>query len=87
MKMNRSDTILKYIETYLTSEYYDTSLLDKGEEEILNVEDVSFTLSTIQNQNKNKTTVDFGECENILINKYNKTLYLKRIDAKEKDMK
>ena len=85
-EIGKNDTILEYIEIYLTSEYYDTSLLDKGEEEILNVEDVSFTLSTTQNQNKNKTIVDFGECENILINKYNKTLYLKRIDAKEKDM-
>jgi len=92
--LGKNDTVLKYIENYLTSEFYDTSLLDKGEEEILKVIDITFTLETLQNEknniNKNKTSIDFKECENILINKfnlYNKTLYIKKIEAKEDEMK
>ena len=93
-ELGKNDTLLSYIEDYLTSEFYDTSHLDKGEEESFSIENITYTISTLNiqknNTNKNKTFIDFKECEELLISKYNlynQTLYMKKIDVKEENIK
>ena len=47
------DTILENIETGFTSEDYDTSNLDKGEDEVIETEKMTVTFTTTDNQKKN----------------------------------
>ena len=91
-ELGKNDTVLKYIEQYLTSEYYDTSSIDLGQDEVFKIQEVTYTITTINNQKKNKntTTINLGLCELYLINSYNlnnKTLYIKKIEINEKGMK
>ena len=87
--------IIKTIETFFTSGYYDTSNLDKGEDEIIKTEKITIILTTAQNQknnsNTNLTIIDLGECENLLRRYYNisdnETLYMKKIDVKQEKIK
>ena len=89
------DNILKSIEEGFTSENYDTSNLDKGEDEIIKTEKMTITFTTSQNQkdnkNNNMSTIDLGECETLLRNYYNlsmnETLYMKKIDVVQEGMK
>ena len=91
-ELGKNDTVLIYIEKYLTSEYYDTSFLDQGEEEIFDVEEIKYTITTTESQEKfiNKTSINLGECQSLLRDSYNlnnKTIYLKKIEINEKGMK
>ena len=89
------NTILDNIEESFTSEDFDTSNLDKGEDEVIETERMLIVLTTSQNQrnniNSNITTVDLGECEDLLRHFYNltnnETLYMKKIDAYQDGMK
>ena len=67
------DMIVKDIENVFTSENYDTSKLDKGEDQVIKAEKMTITLTTTQNQKNNTdinmTLLDLGECE-ILLRKY-----------------
>ena len=87
--------LLKNIEKGFTSEFYDTSTLDNGKDEIIGTKEITITLTTIENQKKNEsnytTKIILGECETLL-NKYynisdNGTLYMKKIDAFQNGMK
>ena len=74
---------MQYIEQYLTSEYYDTSNIDLGYDEIFNIEEISYTITTIDNQKKNQniTKINLGLCESYLKEHYNLnniTLYIKK---------
>ena len=66
------DNILKSIEEGFTSENYDTSNLDKGEDENIKTERMTITFTTSQNQkdnkNNNMSNIDLGECETLLRN-------------------
>ena len=83
---------MQYIEQYLTSEYYDTSNIDLGYDEIFNIEEIIYTITTIDNQEKNQniTKINLGLCESYLKEHYNLnniTLYIKKIEINEKGMK
>ena len=82
------DDILKIIEEGFTSEDYDTSNLDKGENEIIETDKMTITFTTTENQknndiNNNMTTIDLGECERSLRKYYNisenEILYIKKL--------
>ena len=89
------DTILDIIEKSFTSKDFDTSELDKGNDEIFETEKMKITLTTIQNQknkmNDNITNIDLGDCELLLRNFYNltnnKTLYMKQLEIIQEGMK
>ena len=90
------DNILHNIESDFTSEYYDTSNLDSGENEVLiETDKIKVTLTTTQNQinntNDNMTSIDLGQCETLLRNHYNisddKLLYMKKIDVAQEGLK
>ena len=85
-KKKLNNNILKNIELAFTSEDYDTSNIDKGENIIIRANKMTITLSNIQNQNnENMTLVDLGECEKLLREYYNisnsEPLYMKKIDV------
>ena len=88
------DYLLKIIEKGFT-EIYETSKIDNGEDEVIKAEKVTVTFTTSQNQinniNKNVTSIDLGECENLLRKEYNissnKKLYIKKIDIAQEGMK
>ena len=84
------DTILKKIEDVFT--YYDTTDLDNGKDEIIETKKMIITLTTTDNQknNNNMTSIDLGDCEILLRNYYNltnKTLYMKKLDIIQDNMK
>ena len=85
---------IESIEKAFTSKNYDTSDLDNGNDTIIENEKITITLTTIENQknnyNKNISTIDLNECENILRNVYDNNinvLYIKKIDVKQEGMK
>ena len=89
------DTIMKDIDTAFTSEDFDTSDLDKGNDETIEIEKMKITFTTTKtqndNENNNMTTIDLGECEILLRNFYNisnnETLYMKKIEKTQEGMK
>ena len=91
------DVILKNIEKDFTSDCFNTSGFDNGKNYIIEFEEMMVTLTTVENQNKNKnstnniTSIYLGECEAILREKYNitddKVLYMKKIDVKQEGFK
>ena len=89
------DEVIYNLELGLTSEYFDTSELDSGEEQIIETEKMKITLTTTQNQiNKTKdnlTSIYLGHCETLLRFHYNisddKLLYMKKLDITQEGMK
>ena len=89
------DTILNNIESSFTSENYDTSNLDNGEDEVIETEKMTVTFTTTQNQKNNSksnvTTINLGECETLLRKFYNisdeQPLYMKKIEVVQEGMK
>ena len=76
---------MQNIEKGFISENFDTTLLEEGNEEVTEMGQVKITLTTTRNQNKGKTnnnltTIDIGECEDILRSVYsipdNEFLYM-----------
>ena len=63
------DNIIEIIEEKFTDNY-DTSNMDKGEDELIETEKMTITFTTPQNQrnniNNNMSTIDLGECETLL---------------------
>ena len=61
------DNILKIIENEFTSDNYDTTNIDKGQDNIIKSGKITTTLTTTENQknniNNNITRLDLGECE------------------------
>ena len=90
------DEIITNIESIFSSDNYDTSNLDKGEDEIIQTKKMTITLTTTSNQkNNNKTNnitkIDLGHCEFLPRNHYNlsenETLYMKKIDINQEGMR
>ena len=87
--------MIKNLEKDFTSQNYNTSKLENGEDDVIQFEKMTITLATTQNQknnmNNNLTTIDLGECENLLKKEYkiqdNETLYMKKIDIIQEGMK
>ena len=89
------DTLLKNAEDFFISEDYNTSLIEKGYNEVFTYKELTITLTSIKNQkndeNKNNvSTINIGECEKLLKQAYNipnnETLFIKKIDVKEEGM-
>ena len=86
---------LENIETIFTSENYNTSKLDKGEDDYIEFNKILITLTTTENQkinlNNNLTTIYLSECENSIRSHYNlinnETIYMKKIDVIQEGMK
>ena len=90
------DMLLDNIESEFTSENYNTSNLDKGEDEVISYGDMTITLTTSSNQknninNTNTTIIDLGECETLLRKEYNipddEMIYIKKIDVIQQGFK
>ena len=89
------DNVLQIIENGFTSDYYNTSNIDKGVDDIINTEKLIITLTTSQNQRNNKnnnmTKIGLEDCEILLRDYYNislnETLYIKKIDIIQDSMK
>ena len=94
-KVEYYNNILEKLETGFTSEIYDTSNLDNGEDEVIEIKDIKITFTTTQNQknntNNNMTIIDLGDCEKLLRKHYNlsvnDTIYMKKIDITQPGMK
>jgi len=89
------DIILEYIESLITSENFNKALIDKGKDDLFEMEKMLITFTTIENQknniNNNTTTIDFGDCE-LLLRKYynfsnNDTIYIKKLDINQEGFK
>ena len=89
------DSIMKYMEDIFISKDYDTSFLDKGKDEIIEIKKIKVILTTSQNQrnniNSNITNIDLGECEQSLRRAYNltnnETLYIKMLEVSQEEMR
>ena len=88
--------VVSNVETIFTSEEYNTSNLDSGEDEVIQTEKMTITLTTTKNQrgnitSDNMTLLDLGDCEDELRNYYhiseNETIYMRKIDVKQEGMK
>ena len=89
------DIMLKNTEISFTSEEYNTSNLDKGDEEIIEDEKMKITLTTTKHQrnifnNNNTIAIDIGDCETLLRETNNisddELLYMRKIDVFQKEM-
>ena len=93
IKLN--DNFLNIIETGILSDKYNTSDIDNGNDKIIEYDKLTITFTTTQNQKNNiynnMTTIDLGECENLLRNYYNisinEVLYIKKIDIQQERIK
>ena len=90
------DIMSRNIEIGFTSDEYDTSNLENGNNDIVKFEKMTFTLTTTENQINDKnnsytTTVDLGYCETLLRIAYNippnEKIYMKKIDVIQDGMK
>ena len=87
-EINNHNKMLENFESILTSDNYDLTNIDKGEEQILKAKKLIITITNLQNQKNNiknnMSTIDLGECENLLRKYYNltnnETIYMKKID-------
>ena len=94
-EIKAQDKFLENIEKGFTSDNYDTTNLDKGEDDIIENNKITITLTTTDNQKNNKnsnvTIINLGDCEILLRKEYNlsknETLYIKKIDIKQEGMK
>ena len=88
------DTIINGVEEIFTSDNYDTSKIDKGEHEIINIDKITIVFKTteksINNTNDNLTKIDLEECETLLRNCYNisknELIYLKQTEIEQEGM-
>ena len=88
--------MINNFETMFTSEDYNTSSLDSGEDVVIQNRKVTMTLTTTKNQKgnityDNMTIIDLGQCEDTLRYHYNisenETIYMRKIDVKQENMK
>ena len=90
-EINYYDTVLTNIEDYYTSKNFDTSNLDNGNDEAIEIGKAKVTFTTSENQKNNldsdMTTIDLGDCEQSLRQTYNLTngekLYIKMLEISQ----
>ena len=89
------DILLKNIENYFTSDEYNTSNIEKGEDEMIKINKMAIvTLTTTDNQKNNKnsnlTIIDLEQCESLLRKYYkineDKKIFIKKIDIFQEGM-
>ena len=88
------DNIVSNVEDILISEDFNTTSLDNGEDQVIQTEKMTITLTTSQNQknntNNNISTIDLGGCEVELRSHYhltnNEILYIRKIDVIQEGM-
>ena len=89
------EIILDKIENFLTSNDYDVSNIERGNNEVMQYNNMAVTLTTTANQKKdenkkNVTTINLGDCEKKLKDAYNisdnETLFMRKIDSKEEGL-
>ena len=87
-------TFLDSIENSFTSGNYNTSNLDEGNDDLIRLNNIVITLSTLENQkskeNKsNYTSINLNKCEELIRKEYNisenKTIYIKKFDTEQED--
>ena len=89
------DLLIKNLELFFTSEEYNTSKIEQGEDEIYREEMFTMTFTSSNNQknniNNNMTRINLGQCEIELRAFYNlsddKILFIKKIDINIPGMK
>ena len=89
------DSILEVIETIFTSEYFNSSKIDNGEDIILEIDKMIISFTSTENQKNstynNMTSINLEQCESLLREYYNisnnETLYIKKIDVIQERMK
>ena len=89
------DKLLYNVEMSFTSGDYDTTNLEQGNDDIIQYNKMTITLTTLENQknslNNNITRIDLGECESKLREAYKisnqSKLFMKKIDMKQDDLK
>ena len=93
-EINKYNKILEKIESIFTSDNYNLSSIDNGEDEIISAKKMLITFSNIENQKNiksNMSTIDLGDCETSLRNYYNltnnQTIYIKKLDIIQEGMK
>ena len=94
-EINYYDLILNITETIFTSDNYDTSKIDKGENEIINIDKINIAFRTSESSkndsNRNISKINLGECESLLRSYYNisknEFLYLKQVEVEQEGMK
>ena len=94
-EINKYNTILEKVELIFTSDNYDLTNIDRGEDQVINANKILITFTNTENQKNNiesnMSTIDLGNCE-ILLRKYynltnNQTIYLKKLDIIQDGMK
>ena len=94
-EINKYNKILEKIESLFTSDNYDLTDIDRGEDQIINAHKIQITFTNTENQKNNiksnMSTIDLGECETLLRNYYNltnkQTIYIKKLDITQDGMK
>ena len=90
------NNLLKNVEDEFTSEDYNTTNIENGNDDIIELEKIKITLTTTENQkdeekNNNVTTIDLKECEKILKDTYHipdeEVLYIKKVDVIQEGFK
>ena len=88
------DEIIENINSYFTSEFYETSNIDNSDDEMFELEKIKIILTSTKNQkkyeNENITSINLGQCEILLKSFYNITddkLYIKKMEVKQDYMK
>ena len=87
-EIKMQNKIIENVEKGFTSDKYDATNVDNGIDDVIETETMTITLTTTDNQknqnseNINTTTIDLGECENLIRQEYNisdeQKLYIKK---------
>ena len=92
---NIYDNLLENVEDEFTSDGYDTTNIDNGEDDIIELDKIKITLTTTENQknegkNINSTTIDLKDCDKRLKDAYHipyeEVLYIKKVDVFQEGM-
>ena len=96
-EIKMQNKIIENVEKGFTSDKYDATNVDNGIDDVIETETMTITLTTTDNQkyqnseNINTTTIDLGECENLIRQEYNisdeQKLYIKKIDVIQDGLK
>ena len=94
-EINNYNKILDKIESIFTSNNFDLKNIDKGNDQIINANKILITFTSTENQRNNiesnMSTIDLGNCEDLLRKYYNltnnQTIYMKKIDIIQEELK
>ena len=89
------DTILKDINDIFSSKFFDTTDIDNGQDQIIKIDKNKVILTTTENQKNNLnsdiTTIDLGECEELLRKENNLSnsdkIYIKMLEVSQEEMR